>query len=281
MTSSTHKQPQPHTQPQTQRRASILREMGLAPLWKLRHPALLDARVTSSTPAAVDSAAEPLNATHRAEASTAMANEVATEVADELASTAARAAAIATMNWQVLRASVAECRACALCQERKQPVPGVGDESAGWLFVGEAPGAEEDVRGEPFVGQAGKLLDAMLAAIGLQRGQDVYITNAVKCHPPGNRPPHPEEMAACRPYLERQIALLQPRLMMAMGRVAAQTLLQDDVDVVDLAAVRGRLLKAQEVPLVVTYHPAYLIRKPDEKAKAWEDLCLARRTWRG
>jgi len=170
---------------------------------------------------------------------------------------------------------VAECRACALCQQRKQAVLGVGDVEADWLFVGEGPGAEEDERGEPFVGQAGKLLDAMLAAIDLQRGQNVYIANTVKCRPPGNRTPEPEETAACWPFLARQIALIRPRLIVALGRPAAQTLLQSEVKI---GAARGRLFEHQGIPLIVTYHPAYLLRNLPEKAKAWEDLCFMRRT---
>jgi DNA polymerase len=232
------------------RRDSILREMGLAPLWKLRNAVLPEV-----LPLTVG---EPV---------------VRTSDVD------ARAADIATMNWQELRASVADCRACGLCQERRQAVLGMGDELADWLFVGEGPGADEDARGEPFVGQAGKLLDAMLAAIGLHRGDNVYIANAVKCRPPGNRTPLPEEMSACRPYLERQIALLQPRLILALGRPAAQTVLQEDE--VNISAARGRLFKAFDTSLIVSYHPAYLLRKPAEKAKAWEDLCLARRTMSG
>jgi DNA polymerase len=188
-----------------------------------------------------------------------------------------RAVAIAAMDWPQLADAVAGCRACRLCEQRKQAVLGVGDRAAGWLFVGEGPGAEEDERGEPFVGQAGKLLDNMLAAIGLGRGQDVYIANTVKCRPPGNRTPAPEEMAACFPYLERQIALIRPRLIVALGRPAAQALLGSEVKI---AAARARLFAFREIPLIVTYHPAYLLRNLPDKAKAWEDLCFARRTMR-
>ena len=179
------------------------------------------------------------------------------------------------MNWDELATAVAACHQCRLCEARKQAVLGVGDRAADWLFVGEGPGAEEDQRGEPFVGQAGKLLDNMLAAIGLKRGEDVYIANAVKCRPPENRTPAPEEAAACRPYLQRQIELLQPKLIVALGRPAAQTLLQAEVKI---AAARGKLHDHHGIPLVVTYHPAYLLRTPLDKAKAWEDLCFMRRT---
>jgi DNA polymerase len=153
----------------------------------------------------------------------------------------------------------------------------VGDRNADWLFIGEGPGAEEDQLGEPFVGQAGKLLDNMLSAIGLQRGEDVYIANAVKCRPPNNRTPEPAEICACRPFLERQIALLQPKLIVVLGRAAAQAVLANDDA---LGSMRGRIHRRNGIPVVVTYHPAYLLRTPLDKAKAWEDLCLARRTMR-
>jgi DNA polymerase len=195
-----------------------------------------------------------------------------------LAAGEGRGAAIAAMGWEALQTAVAACDACMLCQGRKQAVLGVGDVNADWLFVGEGPGAEEDERGEPFVGQAGKLLDAMLAAIDLKRGEDVYIANAVKCRPPGNRTPEAEEAAACWPYLERQIELLQPKLIVALGRPAAQTLLQAEVKV---GESRGKLFDFRGIPLIVTYHPAYLLRNLPDKAKAWEDLCFMRRTMRG
>jgi DNA polymerase len=153
-------------------------------------------------------------------------------------------------------------------------VPGVGDARAEWLFVGEAPGAEEDARGEPFVGQAGKLLDNMLAALGLARTRNVYIANVLKCRPPGNRNPEPEEVAKCSPHLLRQVALIQPKLILAMGRFAAQTLLGTDATI---ASLRGRLHRYAGVPLVVTYHPAYLLRNLPDKAKAWADLVFAKK----
>ncbi len=168
-----------------------------------------------------------------------------------------------------------QCQACGLCAQRTQAVPGVGDRNADWMLVGEGPGAEEDRRGEPFVGQAGKLLDAMLHAIGLERGHDVYIANAVKCRPPMNRTPEAAEVAACLPYLARQVELVQPKLLLALGRPAAQALLQTDVRI---NAARGRLFEYRGIPVIVTYHPAYLLRNPADKAKAWEDLCFARRT---
>jgi DNA polymerase len=179
------------------------------------------------------------------------------------------------MDWETLEAATRACSACGLCQMRKQAVPGVGDRHPDWLFIGEGPGAEEDARGEPFVGQAGKLLDAMLASIGLHRGDKVYIANAVKCRPEGNRTPHPDEMAICRPFLQRQIALLQPRLIVLLGKAAVHSVLGEDRS---LASLRRQIWHYERIPVLVTYHPAYLLRNLPEKIKAWEDLCLARRT---
>jgi uracil-DNA glycosylase family 4 len=183
-----------------------------------------------------------------------------------------RAAKIRAMDWTQLKSSASACTACALHQARKQAVLGVGDENAEWLFVGEAPGAEEDERGEPFVGQAGKLLDNMLASIALQRGKNVYIANIVKCRPPGNRTPEPGEAQACNAYLRRQFDLIRPRLMIALGKVAAQNLLGIEAT---LASLRGRVHDYLGTPLIVTYHPAYLLRNLVDKAKSWEDLCFA------
>ena len=181
------------------------------------------------------------------------------------------------LGWEELARAVHDCRACELCRHRNQAVLGVGDRQADWLFVGEGPGAEEDARGEPFVGQAGKLLDAMLDAIGLRRGENVYIANAVKCRPEGNRTPHADEMAACRPFLMRQIELLQPRLIVLLGKAAVHSVLGEDKS---LASMRQKRHALGEIPVLVTYHPAYLLRNLPEKAKAWEDLCLARREMR-
>ena len=182
------------------------------------------------------------------------------------------------MDWEQLKSSASACTACPLHATRKQAVLGVGDIEAEWLFVGEGPGAEEDERGEPFVGQAGKLLDNMLAAIKLKRGKDVYIANIVKCRPPGNRTPAPDEVQACEPYLERQIALIRPRLIVALGKVAAQNLLGVEAT---LASLRGRVHRYRDTPLIVTYHPAYLLRNLIDKAKSWEDLCFAVATMAG
>jgi len=178
------------------------------------------------------------------------------------------------MDWQELEETIHACRACVLCKQRTQAVPGVGDRQARWMFVGEGPGAEEDRRGEPFVGQAGRLLDRMLAALDLERGKDVYIGNAVKCRPPHNRTPEAAEIAACAAFLDRQIALVRPRLLIALGRPAAQALLGREISI---AAARGKRFERDGVPVIVTYHPAYLLRNPLDKGKAWEDLCFARR----
>ncbi len=184
---------------------------------------------------------------------------------------------ILRMDWQELKTSVAACKACPLHEKRSQAVFGVGDENADWLFIGEGPGAEEDAKGEPFVGQAGKLLDSMLAAVGLKRGENVYIANVVKCRPPGNRNPEPQEAQQCEPYLEQQIALIQPKLIVALGKIAVQNLLKADATI---ASLRGRLHDYRGIPLIVTYHPAYLLRNLPDKAKAWADLCFARKTMR-
>jgi DNA polymerase len=181
-------------------------------------------------------------------------------------------------DWIRLEREVPACTACALHASRTQTVLGVGDRDADWLLVGEAPGAEEDRLGEPFVGQAGRLLDNMLAAIGLARGENVYIANVLKCRPPGNRNPEPGEVDRCTPFLLRQIALIQPKIIVAMGRFAAQTLLGSDATI---ASLRGRAHRYAGVPLVVTYHPAYLLRNLPDKAKAWNDLLFARRTLSG
>ena len=178
-------------------------------------------------------------------------------------------------SWETLERAVAGCIACKLSATRTRGVLGVGDRNADWLVIGEAPGADEDAQGEPFVGQAGKLLDAMLASIGLARGDNVYITNVVKSRPPGNRNPEPDEIAACLPYLLAQIELIRPKLILAVGRIAAQTLLGTDEAI---GRLRGRVHDYRGIPLIVTYHPAYLLRNLPDKARAWEDLCFARRT---
>jgi uracil-DNA glycosylase len=194
--------------------------------------------------------------------------------AQELAPAGEPTAEVAA-RWEALRQEVLQCTRCPLHLTRTQGVFGVGPRRSDWLVIGEAPGAEEDRRGEPFVGAAGQLLDAMLRAIGLDRTRNVYIANVLKSRPPGNRDPKPEEVSACLPYLVRQIALLEPKIMLAVGRIAAQNLLGTDAP---LGRLRGQVHYFGELntPLVVTYHPAYLLRTPGDKRKAWEDLTFAR-----
>jgi uracil-DNA glycosylase len=190
---------------------------------------------------------------------------------------------VSSMGWDQLEKTIEQCTACGLCQGRTQAVPGVGDRNADWLFVGEGPGFFEDQQGEPFVGASGKLLDNMLQAIDLKRGENAYIANVVKCRATDtggkDRAPTPGEAAFCKPYLERQIALIQPKIIVALGRVASTTLLGTDSQT-PLATLRGkehsyRMSDGAEIPLIATYHPAYLLRQLSEKRKAWADLCLA------
>jgi uracil-DNA glycosylase len=243
------------------RRELFLEEIGLTPLWRLKSR---------------EAGGERGEDEDRSASVAAFPGVLARPASAQPASDADdRAGRIARMAWTELKASVAACTACGLRRTCTQTVFGVGDERADWLLVGEAPGAEEDARGEPFVGQAGKLLDSMLAGIDLKRGEDVYIANVLKCRPPGNRNPEPAEVAQCSPFLARQVELIQPRLILAMGRFACQSLLDTDASI---ASLRGRLHRYQGVPLIVTYHPAYLLRSLPDKAKAWEDLCFARRT---
>jgi uracil-DNA glycosylase family 4 len=206
------------------------------------------------------------------------------DVADSSSTVAfgdAREATIANAPFEALAQCVAECRACRLADSRTQTVFGVGARQPAWLVIGEAPGADEDARGEPFVGQAGKLLDAMLVAVGLRRDENAFIANVLKCRPPGNRDPSNDEVAACRPFLMRQIELLKPGLILIVGRIATQALLDPDTS---LARARGKVHRldvgGRSIPTVVTYHPAYLLRTPQDKAKAWSDLCFARRVYR-
>jgi uracil-DNA glycosylase len=189
-------------------------------------------------------------------------------------------AALDGLDWSSLRAAVEACTACGLCQGRTQTVFGVGHAEADWMIVGEAPGEQEDRLGEPFVGRSGQLLDNMLRALGLGRAegppaQQVYIANTIKCRPPGNRNPTPDELARCEPYLVRQIALVRPRIILAMGKFAVQSLLRSSEPI---GRLRGQVHHYQGVPLIVTYHPAYLLRNPVDKARAWDDLCLAAET---
>jgi DNA polymerase len=247
------------------RRDEILREFGVAPLWRLRAGGV---EPMATRAIAVDEA--PGEAPGTGSPSTRVI-----PLPSAGPGAAERRERIATLAWDDFAADIDACTACGLCRTRNRSVPGVGDSQARWLFVGEAPGAEEDARGEPFVGQAGRLLDNMLAALGMTRQDGVYIANVLKCRPPGNRTPEPAEAEACRPYLERQIALIRPALIVALGKSAASLLLGTDASI---ASLRGRVHRWQSVPLVVTYHPAYLLRNLPDKAKAWEDLLFARRT---
>jgi len=222
------------------RRQRLWTAMGLGPVWQARTPSTPDA-----------AADEP------------------------------RADRIARLDWDALVTEVAQCRACPLGETRRQAVFGVGHRHAEWMLVGEAPGAEEDARGEPFVGQAGKLLDNMLASIGLTRAgatpQSVFIANVLKCRPPGNRNPEPAEVARCEPFLRRQVELVKPKLVLVMGRFAAQALLGTDASIASLRGQVHRIeVAGRRVPVVVTYHPAYLLRNLADKAKSWADLCFAR-----
>ena len=243
------------------RRELFLEEIGLTPLWQLK-TSDAGAQTGEEQDRAVPVAAVPAAVAKPAKSRPATA-------ADD------RAGRIARMDWTDLKATVAACTACGLRKTCTQTVFGVGDEQADWLLVGEAPGAEEDARGEPFVGQAGKLLDGMLAGIDLKRGENVCIANVLKCRPPGNRNPEHAEVAQCSPFLARQVELIRPKLILAMGRFACQTLLNTDASI---ASLRGRLHRYQGVPLIVSYHPAYLLRSLPDKAKAWEDLGFARST---
>lgn len=269
--------------------ARMLAEMGIGTIWRLRQsgddalqppeeavaPAFQAEDLPVSAPDLSPVAAEPV-LTPRPRIEMPLSEPQSRPLSPPVTQPVMPAAdsLVAGMDWEPLEQAVRDCSNCVLCKRRKQVVFGVGDIQADWMFVGEGPGAEEDARGEPFVGQAGKLLDAMLDSIGLQRGKNVYITNAVKCRPPGNRTPEATEIAACQPYLVRQIELVRPKLLIALGRPAAQTLLQREVRI---GQARGHLYSYMDIPVIVTYHPAYLLRNQEDKAKAWEDLCFMRK----
>lgn len=255
------------------RREAILRELRIGPLWRLRDAP--DRGEVPTDTARPDSVASPVAAApvavrvpERPAAVPPAASPVPLPVAESAKPS------VGDLGWSELEAQIRDCTACVLHRQRKQAVPGVGDRNPDWLMVGEGPGAEEDRRGEPFVGPAGMLLDAMLAAVGISRRAGAYIANSVKCRPPNNRTPETAEIATCFPYLERQVALLRPRLIVALGRPAAQSLLNREIRIAD---ARGQTYAFAGIPVVVTYHPAYLLRNPHDKAKAWEDLCRARR----
>jgi len=247
------------------RNEAVLRELNLYPQWVRRSmpaPAIAEQPVPVVE---VDMLAAPI-----------------APMVDELppvpASTSSLLTRVDGLDWPELKQQVRDCTACRLRAGCTQTVFGAGDEQAGWLFVGEGPGEDEDAQGEPFVGQAGKLLDNMLLAIKLRRGKNVYIANIVKCRPPNNRNPAADEIAQCLPYLQRQIELIKPRLIVALGKTATNALLGKDAT---LGSLRGTLYDYHGIPLVATYHPAYLLRTPSEKAKAWQDLCMAVRVRHG
>lgn len=260
------------------RQRAMLREMGIELFWPepaASEPAAAIAEAAIARAAAV-SEAPPVRARMPEPAPAPVAPMARAPVAP--AAPRDRIPGIELMEWDALKQAVADCRACKLCEGRSNTVFGVGVPHADWLIVGEAPGENEDLQGEPFVGQAGKLLDNMLLSLGLSRRESVYIANVLKCRPPGNRNPEPEEIAQCEPFLRRQVELLRPKIILAMGRFAVQTLLQSTEPV---GRLRGRVHRYHDVPLVVTYHPAYLLRNLPDKAKAWTDLVLAKSVLQG
>jgi len=250
----------------------LLRELELLPVARLYGLATPAAREPAATPEAPRQDAPVADAPRRVPPPSRQAP--APQSAPVIPAIAPPAG-VESMDWDALREAVRDCRRCGLCERRKQAVFGVGSPTGPWLFVGEGPGAEEDERGEPFVGQAGRLLDAMLASLKLARGREVYIANVVKCRPPGNRVPTPGEAAACAAWLDRQVELIAPRVIVALGKTAATRLTGSEGS---LAGLRGRVHAYRGIPLVATYHPAYLLRNLPDKAKAWEDLLFARRT---
>ncbi|MEO8598458.1 MAG: uracil-DNA glycosylase [bacterium] len=285
------------------RRASFLQEMDVGAVWVRRNIApvfestpIPDADLASEATSVVDIAnvAEtPDLASFASESESMLPSPVSPFVASADAAwdesplitdpaTLPSAAEIALMDWPQLQAAVSACRGCDLCQKRNQTVFGSGDRQAKWLFVGEGPGRTENQQGAPFVGPAGRLLDAMLSAMGLQRNANVYLANVVKCRPTdahgADHAPSPQQIALCKPYLERQIALLQPTVIVALGKIAALTLLECSPGT-SLSSLRGQLHRVHQTPTIVTYHPAHLLRKPIAKREAWDDLCLALNTY--
>lgn len=288
------------------RRRAMLAEMGVR-VWLPEAASASEAPAVSaaaSAPAPKPLAPQPPMSTSHVPTSpvptSPVSNSAAPAVSAPPVAPARTGTSVATLGWSALQDEALACRACGLCEARQQVVFGTGSHRADWLVVGEAPGEQEDRLGQPFVGPAGQLLDRMLKAMGVSRqagdagdghaegdgeggqgheqAQQVYITNVIKCRPPGNRNPTPQEVASCTPFLQRQIALLQPRVILAMGRFAAQALLADalpDVGTLPLGKLRGQVWRYQGLPVVVTYHPAYLLRNLPDKAKAWADLCLA------
>jgi uracil-DNA glycosylase len=272
---------------------SLIEELGLGPVWVRRCMAAVTAPVDESTqpmeaPAPVELRQAPTPAEPPPPAAQPDSDVPPLDAYDDLPWTddvpvhiepavAEMPSDVHTLDWDALAERVANCQNCRLCERRTNTVFGVGDREADWMLIGEAPGENEDKQGEPFVGQAGKLLDNMLRALALSRESNVYIANVIKCRPPGNRNPELDEVARCEPYLQRQVELVKPKVIVALGRFAAQSLLKSEGSI---ASMRGRVHAYRGVPVVVTYHPAYLLRSLPDKAKAWADLCLARGAYR-
>ncbi len=265
----------------TERQASMLKEMGLRVDVQREPVELADPVADALADAVAVSPSPPVQRVRPAREAPAVSDAPVL-----FTGAVVNGDSIARMDWPALREAVAGCTACTLCQGRTQTVFGCGNTRAHWMVVGEAPGEKEDAQGEPFVGASGQLLDNMLRAIGLSRdaggtdprtdpSRQVYIANSVKCRPPRNRNPAPDELAQCEPFLIRQVALVQPKIILAMGKFAVQSLLRSQEPI---GRLRGRVHRYQGVPLIVTYHPAYLLRNLDEKARAWDDLCLALET---
>jgi uracil-DNA glycosylase len=276
----------------TELQRAMLREMGVPAFWPQEPAVPAGVQAASQVEAPESTAAAPLvppaaaspSATpirvDQALAKSGLMAKAPVALSDARAS-ANRPDGIERMDWPTLREAVSQCQACELCKSRTQPVFGVGHPQAEWMLVGEAPGEQEDKQGEPFVGRAGQLLDRMLAAVALTRAEagpaeQVFIANVLKCRPPANRNPLPQEVAQCEPYLLRQIELVKPKLIVAMGRFAAQSVLKSAEPI---GKLRGKVHEVAGVPVIVTYHPAYLLRSPADKALAWDDLCLAREVW--
>lgn len=271
----------------------MLSRMGLGPVWTGRHSLHMPAEeiaveaVQTEVVATEEMVVEEVAAAAVVLTSPASEKQGASGASPQtttaqnaiLASTAPPPILPSVLDWPALAQAVSNCVACGLCEGRNRTVFGVGDRKANWLFVGEGPGRQEDMKGEPFVGPAGKLLDNMLKALGLDRETNAYIANVVKCRPAAadgrDRPPTPEEIAACLPFLQRQIELIEPDVIVALGRIAAVGLLGLPPDTA-VSSLRGKVHQYQGKPLVVTYHPAYLLRQPADKAKVWRDLCMAR-----
>jgi DNA polymerase len=268
------------------RQRAMLQAMGLRlwdapPLQRRDAPSQGEAAVAAASPAGTTNTAKPAPA-REAQPARQPDSTLPEPAHGEVAATPSEILDVGKLDWPALRAAVSSCRACALCESRTQTVFGTGNPDAHWMIVGEAPGMHEDRLGEPFVGKAGQLLDVMLRAIGLTRepgpaARQVFIANTLKCRPPGNRNPLPDELARCEPFLVRQIELVRPRVILAMGRFAVQALLRSNEPI---GRLRGRLHRYHGVPLVVTYHPAYLLRNPLDKARAWDDLRFALEVWR-